>query len=167
MSSKEEVEKKEVEQLLEEVKEVVQDTNIEKKESDKHEDEAQENDSLLDAIDNAEKVESVVRAAEEINELKEKANNEINKVEDDVQEITDHTEKKIDEAMDELKGEAKEAHEETMEEVAEIKETVKDTVDEHSRVIAILLYLCGCFSMLWTRKNADKTSPTSEEKQPE
>ena len=99
---------------------------------------------------------TVLEAAKEIAEVEEKAKEELNKVQSDVKDVTEHAEKEVDKAMEELKGEAQEAHEDTMDEVASLKEDVKEHVEKHSRILAIALYLCGCVSMLWKRKEDSK-----------
>ena len=51
-----------------------------------------------------------------------------------------------------------------MDEVKEIKEDIKENVEKHATFIAAALYLCGCVSMLWKRKEEEtKEEETKEE----
>ena len=113
----------------------------------------EETSKLLETVETSK---SVTEAAKDIAEVEEKAKEELDKVQSDVKDVTEHAEKEVDKAMEELKDEAQEAHEDTMDEVASLKEDVKEHVEKHSRIIAIALYLCGCVSMLWKRKEKSK-----------
>ena len=106
----------------------------------------------------------ITKATEDAERVKQLGREELAKIDNDVKDIAVEAEKKVDDAMEDVKEDAKEAHEDAMDEVENIKEDIKEGIEEHSRLIAIGLYLCGCISMLWKKKeNAERESEKVEE----
>lgn len=113
----------------------------------------EETSQLLETVH---KSEAVLEAAKEVAEIEEKAKDELDKIQSEVKDVKEEAEKQIDKAVEELRDQVEEAHEDVVDEVASLKEDVKEKVEKHSGVIALALYLCGCVSMLWKRKEDSK-----------
>ena len=100
---------------------------------------------------------SMLSAEDKIESLQEVAEKETEELVKDVEDLNNEIQEHIDNATKELETEVKEAHEDAKDEVEDIKEEITDKVEEHSRLIAILLYLCGCVrSFMKKREKRDE-----------
>lgn len=100
---------------------------------------------------------SMQSAQDKIENLQEVAEKETDELVKDVEDLNKEIQEHIDNATKEVETEAKDAHEDAKDEVENIKEEITDKVEEHSRLIAILLYLCGCVrSFMKKREKTDE-----------
>ena len=109
------------------------------------EDESLENKvETLQEIASQEVEVSMLSAEDKIEKIQESAEKETEELAKEVEDLNKEIQEHIDNATKDLETEAKEAHEDAKDEVEDIKEEITDKVEEHSRLIAILLYFCGC-----------------------
>ena len=122
------------------------------------EDESLENKiETLQEIASQEVEVSMLSAEDKIENLQEVAEKETQELVKDVEDLNKEVQEHIDNATKEIEAEVNEAHEDAKDEIEDIKEEITDKVEEHSRLIASLLYLCGCVrSFMKKREKTDE-----------